>query len=152
MRCYRPPTPNSRSRRAGFTLIELMIVVAIVAILAAIALPSYQRFITESRRDTATACLLELAQFAERHHTTFMSYANLGSATHPLPALQCRNDLAAHYTFSLHGAPTVRTFALQAVALGAQAVNDATCVTLRLDQTGARTSLDSANAASVGCW
>lgn len=136
-----------RRARAGFTLVELMIVVAIIAILAAIALPSYQRHVTETRRDAATACLLELAQFAERHHTTHMAYTGLA-----LPNIQCRTDLLQHYTFSLNGVPDARTFSIQAVAQGGQAARDAACLTLRIDQRGAQTALDSANLASAGCW
>ena len=53
----------------GFTLIELMIVVAVVAILATIAMPSYQEHVRKSRRAQAKADLVELAQQLERHHT-----------------------------------------------------------------------------------
>ena len=55
-----------RAAGRGFTLIELMIVVAIVAILAAIAYPSYREHVVKSRRATAQSCLLEMAQFEAR--------------------------------------------------------------------------------------
>jgi len=132
-------TPAAR----GFTLVELMIVLAIAAILAAIALPSYQRHVTETRRGAAQGCLLELAQFAERFYTTRMTYSGLA-----LPATQCRTDLAVFYTFSLNGTPDARTYSIQAVAQGGQATRDPNCATLRIDQTGARTSLP----AAAGCW
>lgn len=58
----------------GFTLIELMVVVAVVAILAAIALPAYQEQVRKSRRGQAQADLVELTQRAERFHTVNNTY------------------------------------------------------------------------------
>jgi type IV pilus assembly protein PilE len=64
------PRPVGRARfRPGFTLIELMIVVAIVAILAAIAYPSYQSQIRKTRRGDAQAVLMQAAQYMERLYT-----------------------------------------------------------------------------------
>jgi type IV pilus assembly protein PilE len=125
----------------GFTLIELMITVAIVAILAAIALPAYQDQVMRSRRAAAQACLVELSQFMERHYTTHMTYSGA-----VLPTTQCRTDLAAWYTFSFPaGNPTDTTFTIQAVAQGVQATRDTNCVTQTLTQTGARSP-------AAGCW
>lgn len=67
-------------RMPGFTLIELMIVVAIVAILAAVAYPSYQNNIAKGRRADAQAALQGLAQAMERHMTSNGSYAGAGTA------------------------------------------------------------------------
>ena len=63
-------------RNQGFTLVELMIVVAIVAILAAIAYPSYKEYVRKSRRADAKAVLVEAAQFMERVYTEDFSYAS----------------------------------------------------------------------------
>ena len=60
----------------GFTLIELMIVVAIVAILAAIAYPSYTRYVEKARRADAKVALLDAAQRLERCYTQNNNYAN----------------------------------------------------------------------------
>ena len=77
----------SRAKHKGFTLIELMIVVAIIAILASVAYPSYQRYVTSTWRTAATACLSELSQGMARRYTVAMSYA--GDEQNELPANGC---------------------------------------------------------------
>ena len=62
-------------KQQGFTLIELMIVVAIVAILAAIALPSYSQYVTKSNRADAKVALMKYAQMQESYFVQNMSYA-----------------------------------------------------------------------------
>jgi type IV pilus assembly protein PilE len=71
MRLFRP----EQSR--GFTLIEVMIVVAIIGILAAIAYPSYTEYVERGRRNDAKAVLLEAAQYVERRYTETRSYASV---------------------------------------------------------------------------
>ncbi|QIK36826.1 type IV pilin protein [Caldichromatium japonicum] len=126
-------------KTGGFTLIEIMIVVVVVGILAAIAYPSYQMQVAQSRRSTAQACLLELSQFMERYYTTNMSYAN---AT--LPNTQCQSDLTGHYSFQFSGTPNATSYTLQAVAQGVQATKDAGCTPLAVTHTGSRTP--------ANCW
>jgi type IV pilus assembly protein PilE len=63
----------------GFTLIEVMIVVAIVGILAAIAFPNYSEYVERGRRNDAKAVLLEAAQYMERRFTETRSYASVTS-------------------------------------------------------------------------
>ncbi len=64
----------------GFTLIEMMIVVAIIGILAAIAYPSYQEHVKTSRRAEAQSALMGLAAAMERHFTANNSYKGAGAA------------------------------------------------------------------------
>ncbi len=71
--------PFTRRYLAGFTLIELMIVVAIIGILASIAYPSYQESIAKSKRADAQGALLSLASTLEKHFTETNSYCDAGT-------------------------------------------------------------------------
>src|SRR5690606_38472416 len=82
----------ARKSSAGFTLIEVMIVVAIIGILAAIAYPSYQDHVRKSRRADAQTALLELAQFMERHYTTNGRYLTSANAAPALPFSEAPKD------------------------------------------------------------
>lgn len=133
---------------SGFTLIELMIAVVIIAILAAISYPAYINYTVNTRRAAATACLTEMAQFMERYYTTNMTYVGADGA---MPNTSCRNELATFYTFNVP-APTANTYALQAVPQGQQATKDTKCATLGLSQTGEQSVTGSASASPAECW
>ena len=72
---------KSCNRQTGITLIEMMIVVAIIGIIAAIALPSYNRYVENARAADAKSALMSLANTLERYHTQNMTYvgASIGS-------------------------------------------------------------------------
>lgn len=125
---------------AGFSLIELVIVVAIVGILSAIAYPSYLQSITKSRRAAAEACLANFATHMERFYTTNMRYTEADGSAPDLPALDCASaqGTGEHYTYAFNAAPTVSTFVLQAQPKGTQATRDAGCGTLTLNHAGTR--------------
>lgn len=118
----------------GFTLIELMIVVAVIAILSAIAIPAYDGYVRRSYRAQAKADLTEIAQLAERYHTVNNSY--VGFAVPAALGQTPRSGGTARYLLQLNGVPTQRAYSLQAVPQGTQG-RDA-CGTLSLNQAGAK--------------
>jgi type IV pilus assembly protein PilE len=137
------------NRQPGFTLIELMVVVAIVGILASIALPSYQESVRKTRRGDAKAVLMENAQFLERSFTQNSSYL-VGGVNPTLPSTESPKDGSAkYYDISLSGTNTASAFALQAVPKGAMA-GDA-CGTLTLDQAGVKGVSDGSKSVDQ-CW
>jgi type IV pilus assembly protein PilE len=138
----------ARRTSAGFTMIELMIVVAIIAILAAIAYPSYVNYITKTKRVAAEGCLSEYANYMERYYTTNLSYSKDGAGTAiVLPVLDCAGAprTGSSYSYGLSSASS-SAYVMQAVPIAAQLTRDTKCGTLTMDQTGARTpTVD-------GCW
>ncbi len=138
---------SSVGKQGGFTLLEIMIVVAIVAILAAVAYASYQSQITKSRRATAAGCLQEGAQFMERYYTTYLTYSD---ATTPPVFPQCDAQLLPHYTVTLVASDT-KTFTAQAVPIGGQATSDTLCGTLTINAQGVRTKSGTASNVTE-CW
>jgi type IV pilus assembly protein PilE len=139
----RPMHVPRKAAMAGFTLIELMVVVAVVAILASIAVPSYNEQVRKARRATAKADLVEYAQLAERRFTVDNTYGNFDVPTTVSP----REDGAtARYNLNAAVAPT--TFTITATPTGAQ--TEDRCGTLSITNTGQKTSTGTAPANE--CW
>jgi type IV pilus assembly protein PilE len=111
--------PRRLRATGGFTIIELMIAVAIIAILAAVALPSYRDYIVRGHLADATNGLATMRAQMERHFQDNRSYATVGTFVTP-----CASTDAATRTFNLFvvscsGTPTATAFTLQAVGSGA---------------------------------
>jgi len=124
--------------KKGFTLIELMVVVAVIGILASIAYPAYTDSVTKTRRTAAQANLTELESYMERHFTENNTYVGATIAASGIV-----ND---NYTFTNPIPDLAATaYTLTAVPTGSQSTNDS-CGTLTLSQSGIK------GAAVSGCW
>ena len=122
-------------KNSGFTVIELVVVVTIIAILVAIAYPSYQDSIRKSRRGDAQSDLLQFAGTAERIFTQTNSYV-----TSALPA---DTDI---YTYSFPVAITALTYTIRATPTAVQSADR--CGTMTLTQTGQKTNTGT----EADCW
>jgi type IV pilus assembly protein PilE len=135
-----------RQNEAGVTLIELMVVMAIVAILASVAVPSYRRYVLRTNRTDAVRGLTLDAQIMQRCYSQNFTF-NLPACTGPL-ALASANG---NYNLAF-GNLANNTYTLTATPRGAQ-VQDTTCASFTLDQTGRQTALDTGNNdQSLVCW
>jgi type IV pilus assembly protein PilE len=126
----------------GFSLIELMIVVAIVAILALIAMPSYDQYVRKTRRTQAKTDLLEISLALERTFTLNRSYAGFPETFNQSPRTGTKY-------YNITYALTASTFTITASPYGPQ-VNDTQCNVLSLDQRGVKTA--SGPLGVEGCW
>lgn len=134
-------------RQQGFTLIEMMIVLLIVAILAAVAIPSYRKYVVRSHRMDAQRALTELAARQERFLYSNNSYADSVSALGGTSSMA-----GSYYTVSVDPASaTTTTYTVVATAVGSQHDDDTQCQTLSLDQAGRQESTGS-TANDPKCW
>ncbi len=134
-------------KNKGFTLIELMIVIVIIGILAAIAYPSYQGALRDSRRGVAQADLVELAGAMERYYTTNNSYIGgdgLVTSGDPLFLFNESPQEGAAKYYDLTAVVSAASFAISATPKNSQATDY--CGTLGLEST------DTKIAAVAGCW
>ena len=148
--------PKTLAQQCGITLLELLIVVAIIAIISAFALPSYSQYVVNTKRTAATSTLLQIADRQQQFFMDNKTYAddltNLGYAENPLfvaddgrsvPA----GDADAVYVLTLTGVAAT-TYTAAAAPLGGQLKRDAECGTLTLNQAGTRDALGGGD----DCW
>ncbi len=158
---------KKKAKTNGFTLVEVMIVVAIIAILFAIAMPSYNAHTTKTPRAEGKAFVMEASQLQERHFTLYGRYATQVTydpdpTPTPDPAPTAA-QLAAqastiyltstssngYYVLSITNSSTT-TYTFRATPQGAQATNDADCDILTLTHTGIKGVSGSADVND--CW
>jgi type IV pilus assembly protein PilE len=126
---------NWPSKTKGFTLIEMMIVVVVVGILAAVAIPSYQEYVRRGNRADAKSQMLQLQNWLQQQYTMSNAYPlNLDNA--PATLKQSPATGAAKFNITLPAA-TAQTYTLQAAPAGSYA--DPKCGTLTITNSGART-------------
>jgi type IV pilus assembly protein PilE len=134
-----------KRKQHGMTLIELMIVVAIVAILASIAIPAYGRYVMRANRVDGTAALLRLAAAQERFYLQNNTY------TDTIGDLGISGTENNFYALTITDADT-GGFTAEAAAQGRQADDD-DCQKFFINQLGQRTSVDGGDADSTAtCW
>src|SRR5271166_5569074 len=143
-----------RAAIGGFTLIELMITVAIVAVLATIAAAAYSRQIQQSRRTDARNALMDLAGREEKLFSTTNAYSAAATDLGYVGVFPQAVG-SGYYTVNVlapdpaQGVATPTTFSITATAIGTQA-NDGAWLTLSVNQTGVQTSTGTGTVAT--CW
>ena len=155
-------TQTHKAKPAGFTLIELMIAVAIVGILATIAATSYQRQVMQSHRTDARTALLDLAGREEKLFSTTNQYSAIpsvvgyGTATtavsFPVGSSNGNNYYNVLITTPDPAQPgNLNSYTITATPIpGSQQAADTTCTSLTVNQLGQQTATPSANTAT--CW
>jgi type IV pilus assembly protein PilE len=139
-----------KCRSQGFTLLELLIAVAIIGIIAAIALPSYQDSIQKTRRSDAKIALSEAAARQEQFFATNNSYAGSGDLDALVTNSDGQSSPEGYYALSVGnaacaGGPPFTCYSITATAVGSQA-DDAQCATFTINQIGQKTGT------SASCW
>lgn len=135
----------------GFSLIELMIVVAILGIVAMVAFPSYQSYVLKGKRAEARIALLAAVQLQERFFTTNNTYTtNLAAAG--IPSYSGTNSNSAAYTISVVAGGAGIATSFTAKATPALPFSDPACNILTLNQAGTKGMESATETDPAKCW
>lgn len=138
--------------KKGFTLMELLIVIAILGILSLITMPLYTEQITKSRRADAKVALLDLAARMERYYAEHHTYATATIAANPTTdVLSSKQSPEGFYNLSI-ASQTSSSFIIKAIPIpgSAQAINDTKCGSFGLNQLGQKSITGTGTVAE--CW
>jgi type IV pilus assembly protein PilE len=144
-----------RSRERGVTLLELMAVVVIIGILAAIAVPSYRGYLLRAQRTDATAALLRLAAAQEKFYLQNNRYASNDERDDAPPAgLGIPATEHGYYQLTTASVdPTLDFTATATSTAGGAQAKDTACGTFTINQVGTRGAKTSADAENTAvCW
>ena len=143
---------RSAKHHSGFTLIELMIAVVVLAIIVGIAVPSYQAQILKSRRTDARNALLDIAAREERYLSVANSYSAVSTDVGYSGAWP-QTLINGYYTVTVAAPPAaVPQFQVTATPVGAQAA-DTACAIFQVDQIGQQRAWDSGGIRNDAlCW
>lgn len=155
-------------RPEGFTLVELIVVMLIAGVLAAIAIPAYTSYVLKSHRTDAKSALLDMASLEERYYSINNAYSStpsdlgyacttpfascsafsVGSGYYQITAL---TTLAATAPTSSTSMGTPATYTITAQATGNQ-TKDTECYQFTVNSAGQQTSVNSSSTATTDCW
>lgn len=143
-------------RQQGFTLVELMIVVAIIGILAGIGYPSYTQYVTKAKRSAAQGYMLQIASREEQYLADARTYATVGNLGVTPPAevdgkytVVVTVITATTDTGYIVGA-ALPQYIITATPIGSQATNDTKCGILTLNSLG--TKGENGTGSVSDCW
>lgn len=150
---------KSISVSGGFTLLELLIVIAIIGIIAAIAIPNYERYVLRSHRVEARNTLQDIAQKLQQNYSISRDYAKdaSGNAIDNSTISGWGLDKSpasgtTRYNISFAQGPSSSGYVLQAEPQGVQTKDE--CQTFQIDQRGSKTAAGKSvrDELSIKCW